>query len=104
MDFSDFLRFAHEGRLKRPLAYSQKYRIVLGNGQIGTDMILRFEHLNQDWEELTSKIGVSAELPSANKTRHRDFREFYSDGDAEFVAENWQDDIEAFGYSFESGK
>jgi hypothetical protein len=47
---------------------------------------------------------VAAELPTANKTRHRDFREFYSDSDAEFVAENWQDDIEAFGYSFENSK
>jgi hypothetical protein len=46
MDFSEFLQFAHKGRLKRPLAYSQKRRIVLGNGEIGTDMILRLEHLN----------------------------------------------------------
>lgn len=101
MGFSEFLRFAHKTHLKTPLAYSQKRRILLINGEIGTDMILRFEQLNQDWEELSGKIGLTADLPTANKSKHLDFREFYSDDDAEFVAQHWQDDIEAFGYRFD---
>ncbi len=102
MEFSEFLRFAHKGRQKRPLAYSQLRRILLRNGNPGTDMILRFEPLNEDWEILTTRIGVKAELPQANKTRRGDYREFYSDSDAAFVAEHWRDDIEAFSYSFDS--
>jgi hypothetical protein len=103
MSFSEFLRFAHATQQRKPLAYSQKRRILLGSGELGTDMILRFEQLSRDWSELTGRLKLDAELPVTNESTHRNYREFYSASDAEFVSENWSDEIEAFGYHFDNG-
>ena len=40
-------------------------------------------------------------LPHLNQSVHRDYRSYYNERTRALVAENFQPDIERFGYSFD---
>jgi hypothetical protein len=100
MSFSDFLRFANSRRNRPACPYVQKPFLVLKNGEIGINRLLRFESLLEDWTGLMQELGLERELPTVNISKHMDYSEFYNDSDRQFVANHWREDIEAFDYAF----
>tara|TARA_Y100000310_G_C20458964_1_gene704400 strand:- start:310 stop:597 length:288 start_codon:yes stop_codon:yes gene_type:complete len=69
----------------------------------GTDFLLRFENLQEDFDELCEKIGVSPKkLPHANKTqyRHKHYREYYTRETRNIIRDKYKEDIKKFGYTF----
>jgi len=69
----------------------------------GTDLLLRFENLQEDFDELCEKIGVSPKkLPHANKTqyRHKHYREYYTRETRNIIRDRYKEDIKNFGYTF----
>ena len=85
---------------RRPSA-SQFDMISTDDGQIGVDVLMRFENLADDWLKLMQEIELDAPLPHWNWVAHPVRQEFYSSREAAWVARHWARDIEAFGYSFD---
>ena len=69
-------------------------------GRVIVDFVGRFERLAEDFAHVCRTIGVEAELPHVNPSRHADYRTYYSDHSRALVAEHFAEDIERFGYRF----
>ena len=70
-------------------------------GNILVDFIGRFENINDDFEIIKSKIGITnIKLEHLNKFEHRNYREYYSDNDIEKVYKMYEHDIKYFNYEF----
>jgi Sulfotransferase family len=70
-------------------------------GQWLVDFIGYYERLQEDFANVSSRLGVRMELPRANASRHRDYRTYYTPATRERVAEYFQRDLELFGYDFD---
>lgn len=73
------------------------------SGEIKVDRLLKFERLSEDFEELAAELGIDKSLPHLNKTKKSDFRTYYDSETAEIIAGWFREDIERFGYEFQSG-
>jgi hypothetical protein len=87
--------------------FCSQYVFVCSRGSrrnILADYVGRFENLEADFEVVTKRIGISAQLPHAANTAStrgsRSYRDFYDEKLAEMVGERYREDIEIFGYSF----
>lgn len=101
--FDEFVR--HWLRPERLWAYThfrpQSYYLFHPDGQLEVDLVGRFERLQRSFEQISSELGISADLPHRNRApRQRDYRQYYSDEAAEIVADVYQRDIELLGYTF----
>lgn len=66
------------------------------------DLYIRLEHLSEDMEPLANHLGFGLNLPIANASgRPRDYRGFYTESDAELVADICAADIAQHGYTFD---
>lgn len=72
-------------------------------GRIIVDFVGRFERLGEDFGHVCRVVGIDAELPHVNPSRHDDYRTYYSERARRLVAEHFAEDIERFGYRFEDG-
>lgn len=71
----------------------------------GADLIMKYESLQQDFDQVLSTVGASDEghrIPVVNKTSGRaaDYRAYYDDYSRDLIAEIFAKDLEHFGYSF----
>jgi hypothetical protein len=67
----------------------------------GCDFIGRFENLQEDFDTICDKVGISRQkLSHENKTRHANYVELYNDEAREIIAEKCKKDIEYFGYEY----
>ena len=71
-------------------------------GTVHADLYIRLEHLEQDIAPLCDHLGFDLTLPVANQSkRPRDWRGFYTESDAELLAELCASDIDFHGYDFD---
>jgi chondroitin 4-sulfotransferase 11 len=87
--------------------FRSQHIFVCGGGSrkdILADYVGRFENLEEDFEIITKRIGIDAQLPHAADTASirgsRSYRDFYDEKLAEMVGERYREDIDLFGYSF----
>ena len=87
--------------------FRSQHSFVCGAGSrkdILADYVGRFENLEEDFEVVTKKIGIDAQLPHAANTASirgsRSYRDFYDERLAEMVGERYREDIDLFGYSY----
>ncbi|MEN8190088.1 MAG: sulfotransferase family 2 domain-containing protein [Thermodesulfobacteriota bacterium] len=95
-NFDDYL----DWELKRN-GMHQFGMVTDGEGRLLTDFIGYFERLEEDFAQICSHLSLDARLPHRNKTRHSDYRTYYSDKGREKVAQFFKKDIELFGYTFD---
>lgn len=66
------------------------------------DVILRFEQLQDDFDNLCDCLGIERnELPRANVSNREDYRRYYEEaGLVDLVGTQFAEEIERFGYTF----
>jgi hypothetical protein len=96
MNFEDYLHWEiRRGKM------SQHTYVCDRRGKLIVDFIGRFERLHEDFSKICERLQLRAELPKANASSHRDYREYYTPATRELVAKNFQRDIQLFGYDFD---
>jgi len=73
------------------------------HGNLIVDFIGRYENLHEDYRTVCERIGIEHRpLPHRRQARDRaEYRRYYNDATAEFVATRFRADVERFGYSFD---
>ena len=103
MSFKEFIlkraEFINEVNTEK---LGQHYWITDSDGNLLVDFIGKFENLQQDFDLVCDKIGVSRqELPHENKSDREHYSEYYDDETRSIVAELYAKDIKYFNYEFE---
>jgi hypothetical protein len=78
----------------------QAPRICDRHGKGLLDFVGYYETLSQDFATVCERIGVAPPLPWDNRSKHADYREYYSDDLRQMVADRLAEDIRFFGYEF----
>lgn len=69
------------------------------NGQIGIDVVGRYETLQSSYDEICDKIGIpSTELLKKNQSQHEGYSDYYDDELRELVAAFYAKDFDMFSY------
>jgi hypothetical protein len=100
LDFSGFLKDGHTKMTVRTGSYRQFMYDKAGVERC--NLFIRLERLQQDLAPLEEHLGFSlGRIPVVNRSgRDADYRSYYSDADAEVLAEICAGDIARFGYGF----
>jgi len=73
------------------------------DGQLLTDYTGKFENLRSDLKNISEITGIPFnKLEHRNKSKHKDFHEYYDNEMRKIVAKAYEEDIETFGYTFDS--
>lgn len=63
-------------------------------------LVLRYESLTEDFQQLQKLFSCSQPLPHAYKSQHTNYRDYYDKVSREMIAEIYDRDIKEFGYEF----
>ena len=96
-NFDEYIRW----RCDQEVRYQKDFVLSEDDEQL-VDFVGRYENLDQDFEEICSRIGVCARLPKLNVSNTNDYRKFYNDKTIDLVRIAFAPDIRAFGYDFET--
>lgn len=67
------------------------------------DFVGTLEDIQTDFDVICDRTGVSKrKLAHTNKSKHRDFAEYYNSRTRDIVAQAYATDIKKFGYSFDA--
>ncbi|MGK5092454.1 sulfotransferase family 2 domain-containing protein [Deltaproteobacteria bacterium TL4] len=103
--FGDYLKWI-VSTPKNPYAKGatpfQKDMLIDQEGKIIVDFIGRYESLTQDFQKVCQKLQLNSALPFINQSAHRDYKLYYNDETKKMVEEYFKEDIELFGYTFDS--
>lgn len=78
----------------------QKDFLFLPDGKQLVDFIGRYERLEEDFQAICRRIGISATLPRLNVSKTRSYQSYYSSETMELVRRSFAPDIELFSYEF----
>jgi hypothetical protein len=72
------------------------------NDKINIDKIIRFENLNNDFEEVKSILGINkiSLIPHLNKTDREDYKNYYDEESLNIIYNWFIEDIKFFNYSY----
>ncbi len=99
ISLAEFLRrFGGKGELRPQLYWLKTFQ-----GSVSMDFIGRFESLAQDYEKVALALKLeTSELPHEIKGSGSNYRDHYDSQSKELVAKIYREDVETFGYTFES--
>lgn len=77
--------------------------VIDESGEIKVDFILRQEQMERDFERFIDTYALQLKIPTkrVNASKHKDYRSYYSDKDAEIIARRHTRDVALFGYTFD---
>lgn len=79
----------------------QKEIITDYDGNVIVDFIGRYEALSQGFQHICKVLNIDASLPHLNRSKHQDYRSYYTETTCKLVAEYFREDIDLFGYTFD---
>ena len=88
--------------LKYKLITDQQYKFLLKkNGEIGVDKIIKFENLNRDLNDISSKINTDlSKFKKMNASTFDDYKKYYNNETINLVKNYCKKDLEFFNYDF----
>ncbi len=103
-DFDDFVKkWVNKQNIWKWHHFRPQYHYMLDKkGRIPLDFIGYFENLDQDFKYITNKIGISCDLPMNNKSKHKNYQNYYSEETKEIIRKVYSKDIRMLGYDFDS--
>jgi hypothetical protein len=103
-DFDEFVRvwLNKENIWKRVYLQPQYHFVIENHRKIQMDFIGLFENLEDDFLHITNRLGIETALAKTNKSKHKDYKEYYDDVTRKIVADVYDTDIKLFGYSFDN--
>jgi hypothetical protein len=102
-DFKRFVRsLEHSREVLEQIHFRPQYQWICdSNGEIIVDYIGKFENIQRDIFNLTSKVGIQMpELPHLNKSKHLHYETYYDNETREIIGEVYKKDIDFFNYEF----
>lgn len=78
----------------------QRRWLVNAAGEMLVEFVGRFENLQQDFSIICERLSVRAELGHAKPSGRGSYRDYYDDASRDLVARCFEEDLQAFGYSF----
>ncbi len=98
MNFEEYI----DWRINQDLKF-QKDFFSNGQGEIIVNYIGKFENLQNDFNQISNKIGIPHfSLPKKNSSVRSSYKEYYTSTTKEYIASAFEPDIKLFGYSFDS--
>ncbi len=83
--------------------FLQKDFVTDENGEIIVDFIGRFENLESDFKQICDHINIAVQLPHLNKSKtEKKYTSYYNEKCKNLIYQNFKEDINFFGYSFEN--
>ena len=104
--FEAFLDWVAETAVPFPKGITklQKDMLVDEDGKLLVDFVGHYERLSADFAEIGQRLGFAAELPHLNKSKHKDYRDYYSERTRALVGDVFRADIDMFGYGFDPAR
>jgi hypothetical protein len=96
-DMGSFRNFVFS---RSDLGFTQTGCLADSGGKLLVDFVGRFEKLEEDFQAVCHRIGISVGLPHINKMERTGYRDYYDEETRELTARLYAEDIERFGYSF----
>lgn len=97
-----------ENRVKKvkeqPYGLHKQVNMICDNeGKVLVDYIGKMENLNEDFEKIIKIIGIHSIkcVPKINTSKHKHYKEYYTDHSKKLIADTFKEDIETFGYDFD---
>ena len=107
--YKSFGRFENylEWRIKNGVQLQKEF-VVSETGESLVDFVGRYETLQKDFETVCKRVGIKCRLgikcslPHRNQSTHNDYREYYTPQTKALVARAYEEDIDFFGYEFDT--
>lgn len=98
-DFDEYIRWrcANEVRFQKDFVFSTE-------GEQLVDFIGKYERLDDDFQAICSRLGISATLAKLNVSNTKPYQDYYNEETIDLVRRAFEPDISLFGYDFESVK
>jgi hypothetical protein len=74
--------------------------LVDESGNLLVNFVGKFENLDEDFQSICRKVGISASLPHVNKSKRTCYQDYYDPETRDLTARLYAEDIERFGYAF----
>lgn len=97
-NFKNFNEYIH-WRVEKEVRL-QKSFFIDSDGKVIVDYIGKIENIKDEFFKICGKIGINGKLPHKNKSKHKSYRDYYSDKTSKMVADAFKDDIKMFDYEF----
>jgi len=104
LELSDLLHnFEHHSKTEKKRIHTLPLSIYTHcNNKLFTDFICRYECLQADMNLVFDALGIDRqELPWVNKSKRKNYTDYYTQAEIVKVAELYQSDIKNFGYAFD---
>lgn len=88
-----------EWRVKHNLN-PQKDIICDKDGKIMVDFLGKLENIHDDFDHICKQMGFDVKLPHLNKSKHKDYRQYYNEHSKKLIEDSFKEDIELFDYEF----
>ncbi len=103
-DFEEFVKkwLSRENIWRFEHFRPQSHYIFDKYNKISMDFVGFFENLNEDFNYIAEKVGVSQRLPRYNVGKHQNYQDYYTKETMEIVSHVYEKDIKLFGYDFKN--
>jgi hypothetical protein len=85
---------------REKLNFTQTSCLVDESGNLLVNFVGKFENLDEDFQSICRKVGISASLPHVNKSKRTCYQDYYDPETRDLTARLYAEDIERFGYAF----
>lgn len=96
LSFRDFVLQTYNK--DQPENFQSRFLVDSKNRRL-VQKIGRLETINESFKEIAQHLGLKAELPHSNKSKHDSYLQYYDDETIDLVATVFQQDFDFLGYS-----